>query len=432
MKTFLVLLATLLIPTTATATDVWLSPGADVRQAMMAAHPGDRVLLHAGTYTGGGWIGPLHGTAAAPIQLLSGDGPRAARLVGGGEVLRIGDGSSYLVIDGLEITGTANDNNLVHLDGHCHHITLSNLNVHDAGFDGDVVKVNQCHDITVRGSELARPGARADTSGGNPYQECIDFLAVDNAIIEDNWIHDAGSMAGFVKGGSHNAIIQRNLITGQRAGASDPLFGLGGSSDSNLLGSNRYEAFSILFRNNIVQGGVVGALGIYDASGAYVVNNLFLDNAGPAVLQARAGNGPAHASRDVRFENNLIVDTRGRMPVPLARLSDGLSGLVLQSNLFWNAGAAVPASPVANLPATPGYLAADPGVHAVPANANYAAIVAAARPSASGPALATGANASAAPFLVTDDFTGAARSAVWDRGPFTLSESSSPARFHRH
>src|SRR5439155_22585151 len=124
--------------------DIAVAPGSPIAPAINAAHPGDRILLRAGTYPGGGWIGPAYGTAAAPITVLSVDGPRRAVIEGGGEALRIGDGSSYLVFDGLEVRNSGD--NAVHIDGGSHHITLRNMFVHDAGFNGDVVKVNQAHD----------------------------------------------------------------------------------------------------------------------------------------------------------------------------------------------------------------------------------------------------------------------------------------------
>ena len=53
--------------------------------------------------------------------------------------------------------------------------------------------------------------------------------------------------------------------------------------------------------------------GVYDGQNVVIANNLFLNNAG-GVVEFRAGSGPLERSEDVSFVNNLVVDTRGRMP----------------------------------------------------------------------------------------------------------------------
>src|SRR5262245_25225364 len=50
-------------------------PFATFQRAMSGTIPGDRVLVRAGVYLGGGWIN-ARGTDVAPIQLLSVDGPQ--------------------------------------------------------------------------------------------------------------------------------------------------------------------------------------------------------------------------------------------------------------------------------------------------------------------------------------------------------------------
>ncbi len=404
------------------AADIQVQPGQSLRDAVMRARPGDRVLVHAGTYAGGGWIGPIHGTPDAWITVLAVDGPRTAVIQGGAEALRIGDASSYLVFDGFEVRGSSN--NAIHIDGLSHHITLRNLYAHDAGLDGDVLKVNQCHDVTVETSEFARPGRRA-VNEGNPYQECLDFLDVDNTVWRGNFVHDAGSMLAFVKGGSRHVVIDGNLFADARAGASDPMVGLGGSSDLALLQGEQYEAFDVVFRNNVLAHGPTGALAVYDCSGCYVADNLFVDN-DRVLVEFRAGSGPAAASDDVRLVNNVFADTRGRMPPPLLLSSHALRGLVATYGLFWNAGATVPATSVLALAQQPGYLVADPRVAPSPVGASRAQLLQAVRPSAPSPAAGSGADVAGAPFGAAMDFDGVLRAGRLDRGPFVLSAPVPP------
>ncbi len=398
--------------------DIRLAPGDSLASAINRASPGDRILVPAGTYPGGGWI-EHSGTASAPITIVSADGPRRAVIEGGGESLRIGN-SSYLVFDGFEVRNAGD--NVVHIDSGSHHITLRNMYVHDAGDNGDVVKINQSNHITIERSEIARPGRRTD-GGENPYQECLDFVDVDDSAVRDNFIHDAGSMLMFVKGGSRNTVIERNVYSGQRAGASDPMVGLGGPTDIELLDGEQFEVINVVFRNNVVMNGLVGAVAVYDAQGAYIANNLMVDN-DRVLVEFRAGNGPAARSENVQIADNVMVDTRGRMPTPLMRSSHGLSGLAVTHNAWWNAGGAIPTTDLLDLASEAGHLTADPLVGAASASAGRDAILSAVRPRAGSPLAGSGSDTSASPFGVTDDIMQTARGGAHDRGPFALGASS--------
>jgi uncharacterized protein (TIGR03382 family) len=384
------------------------------QSALQRARPGDRILVRAGTYAGGGWI-DARGTAQAPITVLSVDGPRRAVLQGGGESLRLGEGASYLVFDGLEIRNATN--NVIHIDGNSHHITLRNVFAHDAGRDGDVVKVNQAAHIYIEGGEYARPGPRPGSSE-NPYQECIDFLAVDTLVVRDAWIHDGGSSLIYAKGGSRNVVFERNLINEQRAGASDPMVGLGGVTGVDFLGDGSFEAYDIVFRNNIVQGGASGGIAIYDARGAYIANNLFLD-VNTVLVQFRPGAGTARRTENVRVIDNLFVDTRGRMPSPIGRTGgNAVTQLVWQHNLFWNNGGGVPSGTLLNVTTQPGHLLANPGIRA--ATGSRDTLARTLRPADGSPATNSGVDTTAAPFGVTVDINGLARAGRTDRGPWNL------------
>ncbi len=413
----------LLAARAAGATDINVPAGASVHDAIRSARPGDRVLLRAGVHRGGDWIGPLSGTAAQPITILSADGPRRAVLEGGGETLRIGDASSYLIIDGLEVRGSGD--NAIHIDGGSHHITLRNVFAHDAGVNGDVMKVNQAHHITVEDSEFARPGRRTSDAADNPYQECLDFVDVDDVVVRRSFFHDGGSMLFFVKGGSRNVLIEQSVFADQRAGASDPMVGLGGATDAEFLQGEQYEAFNVVFRNNVVANSANGGVGIYDANGVYVANNLFLNN-NRVVIEFRAGNGPAAASDNVRVVNNIVADYRGRLPAPFIRSSHAVRGLTTSHNVYWNNGAAVPSNAFLPLATQPGYLVANPLVGVPPAGADLPTIVAAVRPRATSPAGGSGIDASGAPFGVVADFDGVPRAGRLDRGPFSLAVSPPP------
>lgn len=426
--------ASLLLPvvagafaSTASAADLYVAPNGRsgaagtsaapldrITTALSRARPGDRVLVRAGTYPGGGWI-EAAGTAAAPITVLSVDGPRRAVIDGGSETLRIGEGAAYLVFDGLELRNA--DNNVVHIDGGAHHIWLRNVYAHHAGRDGDVVKVNQARSIYLERSEFAFPGARSGSE--NPSQECIDFVDVDDIAVRDSYIHDGGNSMMYAKGGSQGVVFEHNVITGQRAGAIDPMVGLGAVTDESLLAGAQFEAIDVVFRNNLVIGAVAGAVGVYDGRNVVMANNLFLNNGG-GIVEFRAGSGPAERSENVSFVNNLVVDTRGRMPTTLRRSAHGLNAFVVSHNLFWNNGQAIPASPLLNLAAQPGHLVANPGIRMPASLGDRAAMIASLMPAVDGPAASSGLNTSVAPFLVVDDIRGVRRNGRNDRGPWFL------------
>lgn len=412
---------------TAAATDLYVAPGGRsgnngtsaspldrITTALSRARPGDRVLVRAGTYPGGGWISAT-GTAAQPITVLSIDGPRRAIIEGGEESLRIGEGAAYLVFDGLEIRQSGN--NTIHIDGGAHHLWLRNVYAHHAGQDGDVVKVNQARSIYLEASEFAFPGARSGSE--NPSQECIDFVDVDDIVVRDSYVHDGGNSLMYAKGGSRGVVFERNVVANQRAGAIDPMIGLGAVTDESLLGGEDFEAIDVVFRNNIVIGGVSGAIGVYDASNVAIANNLFLNNTG-GYVEFRAGSGPAERSERVAVVNNLFVDTRGRMPVTFRRSDHGLNAFTTSHNLFWNNGGAAPSSPLVNLASQPGHLVADPGIRMPATLGDRAAIVAALIPAMGGPASSSGLNAAVAPYLTVDDIRGIARNGRNDRGPWFL------------
>lgn len=312
-----------------------------IRDAMNQARPGDLIRIASGSYTITRqlWI-ETKGTAANPIYLIA-DGARGSvRFTStGDESFNVGGGAAYLVFEGFEVHHAQSD--IFHVQDGAHHITLRNLNLHDAGPDGDVVKINQAHHITIEGCDLARPGRR--TNGNESvWQEALDLVDVDDAVIRRNFIHDVGNMAGYVKGGSKRALIEENVIDNQRSGADgNPIWGIGGWTDRELLQGEQYEAIDTTFRRNVVAHGAYGGLALFDAQRTLIENNLFLNNAW-AMIQSRAGNAPRASTDGVTIRSNLFVDTTGRMPKVCELLNHELSGVTASGNSYWNNDAAIP------------------------------------------------------------------------------------------
>ncbi|MBP7057189.1 S-layer homology domain-containing protein [Candidatus Gracilibacteria bacterium] len=300
-----------------------------LRDAINNAEPGDEIALAAGNYRLSRqlWI-EKNGTAAQPIIIRSKDGPLAAKISGSPEEgINIGDGASYIIIDGLEIFGMGD--NVIHIQN-AHHITIQNNKVRDAGRDGDVIKVNQSEHISVINNELARSGNRPSCPDGNCWQELIDFVDVNDSLIKNNTMSDFGNLAGYVKGGSTNVVIENNTITGQRAGAIDPAWGIGGWTDSDLI-QGQYEANNITFTNNTISNSSYGALGIYDASRVTISNNQFTSNRG-SLIEFRSGNGPAAKSDTVAITNNAFNNNQTTDTSVCHLLGHGLTGLSISGN----------------------------------------------------------------------------------------------------
>lgn len=345
---------------------VRVSTASAIRQAMNEARPGDLIRIAPGSYTLSQqfWI-ETKGTAANPIYLIA-DGARGSvRFTStGDESFNVGGGASYLVFEGFRVQGARSD--VFHIQDGAHHITLRNLHLSDAGPDGDVLKINQAHHITVEGCELARPGRRP---GGSEaiWQEAIDLVDSDDSIIRRNFIHDVGDMAGYVKGGSKRVLIEENVIENQRGGADgNPIWGIGGWTDRELLEGEQYEAIDTIFRNNVIAHGAYGGLALFDAKNTLIEGNLFLNNAA-AVIQSRAGNAPRESTDGIIIRGNTIVDTRGSMPIVCEQLNHGLTGVTASGNTYWNNGRAIPSERGCGFTPSqePGAMVRDPGIRDV-------------------------------------------------------------------
>jgi hypothetical protein len=333
------------------------APAERIAEAIRAARPGDTVLIDPGLYEGSVWVESA-GAPGAPIVVRSASGLGTVQLQGGGETLNIGAGAHDLVFEGLELRGSRD--NLVHVQGGAHDVVLRDLIVHDAGDDGDGIKVNQARRVLIERVECYRPGRRPDRPDGNPAQECIDLLDVEQVVVQDCYLHDGGNMLVYAKGGSRDVVIQRNIVVGQGPEAIDPCVGLGAWTDRDLLGGREYEAEDVVFRNNLVAHCRAGAVGVYDARRALVLHNSLVDD-GPEVIQFRAGNAPRAESRAVWIANNVLVDTGGAMQRPIVRRSHEVADLAVFRNLYWNSGRPVFAG-LTDPAEEPGAVLTDPGL----------------------------------------------------------------------
>ncbi len=352
-------LALLLLPSAAFAAELFVAPNGDdaspgtkarplatLRQACQKAKAGDTINLRAGRYPKATyWDSGGDGAPGKEIVIRSADSPRTAKI--GAFTLH---GRHYVKVAGLDIDGTGGGN-AFHVDGHSSHITITLCYVHDAGPDGDCIKVNQSTDIRIEGNEVARPGKRGD---GVSYQEGIDFVDVDDSRVEANYVHDFGDMALYTKGGSKNTVIEGNVIAHQLEGG-NPATGFGQQvGPLSLMRGADYASYNCVFRNNIIADCPGGAIGTYDCYHGYFYNNTVV-NCGTAatdlgIVHQRTsttwGTGAEDKGRTTGayFFNNLFLDTRGQMATVYQYRSGHYSDWKTGSNCYYNAGKPVPST----------------------------------------------------------------------------------------
>jgi hypothetical protein len=323
------------------------NPLRTIGYALQQARPGDTIIVKPGVYyeyqvgsmAGGSDL--CGGTDDAWITVKS-EVKHGAVIdgLGVGEVVRFYE-RHHFIVDGFEVRNSGN--NLIHADGKSHHLIFRNIYAHHAGSQGaggDVMKFNQSSDITVEYCELAYPGSRDDTA----WQEIIDYVDVDNAVVRNNYLYGAGGIAMKAKGGSRNALFENNIVVGpQQAMYPDALIGIGAWTGSNLfVDGDVYESYDMIVRNNIVIGAKREAIGVYDSIGARIYNNTIID-AGLSGIFFRDGNAPMDESRDVEIFNNIFLNTKGEMYTPITKqAAREVHDVRHGNNLFWNNGNPIP------------------------------------------------------------------------------------------
>jgi len=217
---------------------------------------GFRIKLAAGVYPPSavpGYFELRYGTPQAPIIIQSAEGRGAAVVTA---FMNIFD-CRYLYLIDLKVAPDSAPN-VLHLD-RCDHVLLRGLTMDGKGSAPQTLKVNNSDYVYLEDCDVFGASGHA-----------ADFVATRHGRIIANRLHDAGSWALLVKGGSAYFHVEANeLYNASRGG-----FDAGQTTGFEFLDSPwlHYEAYDVKFINNVVHdtgGGGMAVNGGYNILLAY-------------------------------------------------------------------------------------------------------------------------------------------------------------------
>jgi parallel beta-helix repeat protein len=406
------------------------SPFQTITRAAQVAKPGDVVNVRAGIYSGTTVI-TSKGTAEAPIVFRSLPGETAI-LDGTGNASNKAivdlNRAEYVDFSGFEVRNSPyigivvwHGRNVRILDNHIHHtvrngiyvggevtpacfdITVSGNNVHDT------VLENQYHTFTGGGWAGAVVVSRTDRStitGNRIFNndgEGIISLRSNYAVIRDNEISDSFSVYLYLDNARFTT-VDRNLIysTGNTRYYRDGRPGTG-ISVANETKDVMNPSSDNVFTNNIVIGTRWGFYyGAYESGGGLrnsrILNNTFYGTTETIIRIEDDTHSNSIVANNIFYQTGSPAPTRGGQ------------GLVTYQSNLWYGGTAGAAAGTDDIIANP-QLASAGGFAA----ANY-------KLTSFSPALGKG----IATPVVTGDFWGTPRAALFDVGAHQYTASSSP------
>jgi hypothetical protein len=386
-----------------------IGPDADVRAAIAALQPGDELVLRGGTYTfSSRFAVTAVGTAAQPITIRGKAGEVATLENTPSQNVMDVDGSRYLVLKNLRVTGGSHGIRLMNSD----FVTLEDNEIYETGdvavsanaggtYEGLVIRRNHIHHTNGAGEGL--------------YLGCNNNTCrVANSLVEWNYIHHTNRSTvtqgdGIeLKEGSFGNVVRHNVIhdTNYPGVLTYSTAGMGAANviEANVIwNTNDYgiqSAADSIIRNNIVLGSGIG-LQSHQAgspSNQIVVHNTVIGR----------GISVRNVSGSVVIANNAVYANSG----PAIALISGSLGLVA---LAGNVG-------TGGLSGATGGLAAGNGLAADFANAHYNAPPIDVFPK-SGSALI---GAAAGAHVAEEDFNGNPRSGVADAGAYRYEPGGNP------
>lgn len=256
------------VPAVGLGAVVEVGPGDNVRTAIAALRPGDELVLRGGTYTFSSRFAiSVVGTESQPITIRGKAGEAATIFMNTSNqnVMEI-DGSQYLVLKNLKITGGSHGIRLMNSD----HVTIEDNEVYETGdvaisansggtYEGLVIRRNHIH--------------HTNGTGEGMYLGCnSDGCRIANSLIEWNYIHHTNRASveqgdGIeIKEGSYGNVVRHNVIHDTNY-PGIITFSTVGNGPPNVIEGNvvwNTNDFAIqsaadsIIRNNIILGSSIG------------------------------------------------------------------------------------------------------------------------------------------------------------------------------
>ena len=311
-----------------------IGPSDDLEAAAAALVPGEELVLRGGTYFFDENVTiTANGTAAQPIVIRAknGEKPIIEQATANQNVVEI-NGSSYLVISGIEFTGGSHGIRLMNSD----YITIENCEVQETGD----VAISANSGGTYEGLKFLRNHIHhTNGTGEGMYLGCNnDGCRIANSLIEGNYIHHTNRATveqgdGIeIKEGSYGNIVRDNVIHDTKF-PGILLYSTMGNGPANVIEGNvvwnvsdntMQIAADAVIRNNIVLGNV--SFQSHQAGSPsnieFVHNTVINDGSG---IEVRNVSGP------VLIANNAVYSQSQAIRL--------ISGDLSQVQLFGNVGA---------------------------------------------------------------------------------------------
>jgi len=311
-----------------------VGPNEDLQAAVAALSPGEELVLRGGLYSFDGNVTiTANGTAAQPVTIRAknGEQPTFEQTTSNHNVVEI-NGSSYLIVRGIEFTGGSHGIRLINSD----FITIEDCEIQETGD----VAISANSGGTYEGLKILRNHIHhTNGTGEGMYLGCNnDGCRVINSLIEGNYIHHTNRATveqgdGIeIKEGSYGNVVRDNVIH-DTLYPGIILYSTVGNGPPNIVEGNVLWnvsdntiqiAADAVVRNNIVLGNV--SFQSHQSGNPsnieFVHNTVITDGSG---IEVRNVSGPVLIANNAVFAQNQAI-----------RL---ISGDLSQVQLFGNVGA---------------------------------------------------------------------------------------------
>lgn len=325
-----------------------------IRTALNSALPGDTIELAPGDHpvSGGNLLLSRSGTEQNWITIrgTAGSRPRI-NLQGSGEFLI---SASYVLLENVEIINGGGNN--LHIapttSAHVRFVVVRGVKISNlSSGPGAAIKINRNNSLGAAVESIYIEECDVSQAIGNAV---IDGVAVKTAVVRNCYIHDnaVGSHGIFFKGGSHQILLEGNLVRGIRQNAA---LMLGGNTGSSFFHPDYpgLEGADQVARNNFIADCDDSVFEVRGVRRGKIYNNTVVSQSAFAVFRLSSGwsaSGTSSSNDDIEITNNLIVSTAG---TPQFARNDSALGQFKFTHQFWIGAFKNSSSPGQGIPTFP-------------------------------------------------------------------------------